>query len=137
MSIVERFIERNIIRILTQKFRICRLTNRSITVDAKRKSEEFETEIKWRMHAWDDREERGANKSVIRELIPLRLIDSSGQKKEKSGRALLDAEKEGKKNEREKESRQVARMPVKAALKRSRQAEKKERKRGRSTWVTK
>lgn len=89
------------------------------------------------MHAWVDREERGANKSVIRELIPLRLIDSSGQKKEKNGRALFDAEKEGKKNEREKESRQVARMPVKAALKRSRQAERKERKRGRSIWVTK
>lgn len=46
MSIVKRFIERNIIRILTQKFHICRLTNRSITVNAKRKSEEFETEIK-------------------------------------------------------------------------------------------
>lgn len=50
MSIVKRFIERNIIRILTQKFHIRRLTNRSInrsiTVNAKRKSEEFETEIK-------------------------------------------------------------------------------------------
>lgn len=40
-------------------------------------------------------------------------------------KALLDAEKEDRKNERG--GRDVARMPVKAALKRSRRMEKKER----------